>query len=115
VDTGTSNRGTAGGPGDNGSPAQRLAPRSPRAALQPENVPQPKRPSRHARHPLVIIGNAIFTIILVIGIAGGLAYSFGKHRFETQGPLERDKIVNIPRGLGVREIADRAGCSSAAC
>jgi peptidoglycan lytic transglycosylase G len=107
VDTGSSNRGTAGGatPSDN-APAQRLAPKSPRAALQPENVPQPKRPSRHARHPLVIIGNAIFTIILVVGIAGGLAYSFGKHRFEAQGPLERDKIVNIPRGLGVREIAD---------
>ena len=42
----------------------------------------------------------------VLAIAGGLAYSFGKHRFETAGPLDREKIVNIPRGLGLREIAD---------
>jgi UPF0755 protein len=85
---------------------QRVAPRSPRAALEPEYMPEPKRPSRRARHPLVIAGNAIFTIILVIALAGGLAYSFGKHKFEAAGPLESEKIVNIPRGLGLREIAD---------
>src|SRR3954454_18485022 len=85
---------------------QRVAPRSPRAALEPENVPEPTRPSRRARHPLVIAGNAVFTIILVVAIAVGLAYSFGKHKFEAAGPLEREKIVNIPRGLGLREIAD---------
>ena len=67
---------------------------------------EPKRPSRRARHPLVIAGNAIFTIILVIAIAGGLAYSYGKNRLEASGPLDRDKVVNIPRGLGLREIAD---------
>ncbi len=86
--------------------AKRVAPRSPRAALEPEYMPEPKRPSRRARHPLVIAGNAIFTIILVIALAGGLAYSFGKHKFEAAGPLDREKIVNIPRGLGLREIAD---------
>jgi UPF0755 protein len=86
--------------------AGRMAPRSPRAALEPEYVPEPKRPSRRARHPLVIAGNAVFTIILVLAISIGLAYQFGKHRFEAAGPLERDKIVNIPRGLGLREIAD---------
>src|SRR6185295_9781254 len=86
--------------------SKRVAPRSPRAALEPEYMPEPKRPSRRARHPLIIAGNAIFTIILVFAIAGGLAYSFGKHRFETAGPLDREKIVNIPRGLGLREIAD---------
>lgn len=88
------------------SGATRVAPRSPRAALEPEHMPEPNRPSRRARHPLVIAGNAIFTIILVIAIAGGLAYSFGKHKFEAPGPLDREKIVNIPRGLGLREIAD---------
>src|SRR2546423_10413301 len=86
--------------------SKRAAPRSPRAALEPEYMPEPKRPSRRARHPLVIAGNAIFTIILVIALAGGLAWSFGKHKFEAAGPLDREKIVNIPRGLGLREIAD---------
>jgi UPF0755 protein len=66
----------------------------------------PDRPSRRARHPLVIIGNAIFTIILILGIAGGVAYSVGKSRIDAPGPLPQDKIVNIPRGLGLRDIAD---------
>ncbi len=89
-------------PGD----AKRVAPRSPRAALEPEYMPEPKRPSRRARHPLIIAGNAIFTIILLVAIVGGVAYSYGKHMLEAPGPLDREKIVNIPRGLGLRDIAD---------
>jgi len=85
--------------------SKRVAPRSPRAALEPEYMPEPNRPSRRARHPLVIAGNAIFTIILVVAIAGGLVYSYGKHKLEAVGPLDREKIVNIPRGLGLRDIA----------
>lgn len=84
----------------------RLAPRSPRAALQPERVPQFKRPSRHARHPFVVAGNAILTIILVIAVVGGIAVAIGKQRFQAPGPLAAPKIVNIPRGLGLRDIAD---------
>src|SRR3954454_3384921 len=86
--------------------SKRVAPRSPRAALEPEYMPEPNRPSRRARHPLVIAGNAIFTIILVAALAGGLLYSYGKHKLEAAGPLDGEKIVNIPRGLGLREIAD---------
>jgi UPF0755 protein len=74
--------------------------------LEPEYVPEPKRPSRRARHPLVIAGNAILTILLVVGLAAGAIYSFGKQRLEAPGPLERERVVNIPRGLGLREIAD---------
>ena len=96
---------STGGLGDPGEP-KRFALRSPRAALEPEYMSDPDRPSRRARHPLVIIGNAIFTIILVVGLAGGLAYSVGKSRIDAPGPLEREKIVNIPRGLGLRDIAD---------
>src|SRR6185295_9977749 len=86
--------------------ARRVAPRSPRAALEPEYVPEPKRPSRRARHPLVIAGNAILTIILVVGLAAGAVYSFGRQKLEAPGPLETEKVVNIPRGLGLKEIAD---------
>ncbi|HYA29941.1 MAG TPA: aminodeoxychorismate lyase, partial [Acidobacteriota bacterium] len=81
-------------------------PRSPRAALEPERVPMPSRRSRRARHPLVVIGNAIFTILVVVSIAVGAALFFGKQRFETPGPLAEDKVVNIPRGLGIRDISD---------
>jgi UPF0755 protein len=69
-------------------------------------MPEPKRPSRRARHPLVIAGNAIFSIILILAVAGGVAWSYGKHKFETPGPLDREKLVNIPKGLGLRDIAD---------
>jgi len=92
--------------GPHSGDTKRVALRSPRAALEPENVPEPKRPSRRARHPIVMIGNAIFSIILVLAIGAAVAYQYGKHRIEAQGPLDRDKIVNIPKGLGLREIAD---------
>jgi len=100
ADAGPSTDGTLSGD------AKRVAPRSPRAALEPENVPEPTRPSRRARHPLVIAGNAIFTIILILGIAAAGAYQYGKHRIEAQGPLDADKVVNIPKGLGLNEIAN---------
>jgi len=85
---------------------RRLAPRSPRAALEPEYVPEPKRPSRRARHPLVIVGNAVFTIILVVGLAAAGVYSLGKQKLDAPGPLASERVVNIPRGLGLRDIAD---------
>ena len=81
-------------------------PRSPRAALEPERVPLPNRRSKRVRHPLVIVGNAIFTVLIVVTVAVGGALYVGKQRFETPGPLTEDKIVNIPRGLGIRDIAD---------
>jgi peptidoglycan lytic transglycosylase G len=86
--------------------ARRITPRSPRAALEPERVPEPKRPSARARHPVVVAGSALFTLILLAALAAGLALTMGKQRFEAPGSLAQDKIVNIPRGLGVREIAD---------
>lgn len=85
---------------------RRHSPRSPRAALQPERVPEPKRASRRARHPLIVAGNAIITIILVMAAVVGLSLAVGKQRFEATGPLDRDKVVNIPRGLGLRDIAE---------
>ena len=81
-------------------------PRSPRAALEPERVPAPARRSRRVRHPLVIAGNAIFTVLIVLSVAVGGALYVGKQRFEAPGPLSDDKVVNIPRGLGIRDIAD---------
>ncbi len=81
-------------------------PRSARAALEPERVTIPNRRSTRARHPLVIIGNAIFTVLVIVAVVAGGALYFGKQRFEAPGPLPQDKIINIPRGLGMRDIAD---------
>jgi len=87
-------------------PPSSKPPRSPRAALEPERVPAPARRSRRVRHPLVIAGNAIFTVLIVLSVAVGGALYVGKQRFEAPGPLSDDKVVNIPRGLGIRDIAD---------
>jgi UPF0755 protein len=85
---------------------KRAAPRSPRAALEPDRVAMPTRWSRKARHPLVVAGNAVFTVLILIAIAGGVLFVLAKQRFEAPGPLEAEKIVNIPPRLGIREIAD---------
>jgi UPF0755 protein len=84
----------------------RTVPRSPRVALEPERVPVPKKRSKRVRHPLVIAGNAIFMILVIMSVTVGAGLYFGKQRFEAPGPLPDDKVVNIPRGLGIRDIAD---------
>jgi peptidoglycan lytic transglycosylase G len=95
-----------GGSGDGLPAAKPAVPRSPRAALEPERVPMPSRRSSRARHPVIVVGNAIFTVLIVISVAVGAALFFGKQRFDAPGPLADDKVVNIPRGLGTRDIAD---------
>jgi UPF0755 protein len=81
-------------------------PRSPRAAIEPDRVDLPARRSRTARHPLVVIGNAVISALVLIALAAGLALFFGKQGFEAPGPLAADRVVNIPRGSGMRDIAD---------
>ena len=83
-----------------------ISPRSPRAALEPEQVPPPPKRSDRARNPFVIVGNAIITVVLVVMIGGGAAYVYGKQLIEAAGPLKEDKIVNIPARAGKRDIAD---------
>lgn len=85
---------------------KRINPRSPRIALEPEHVPLPARRSKQARHPLIVAGNAVFTIILLLGVVVGGAVVYGKQRFEAPGPLAQDKVVNIPRGYGIRDISE---------
>jgi UPF0755 protein len=92
--------------GERPSEIKRAAPRSPRAALEPERVPMPTRRSESVRHPLVMAGNAVFTVLILIAIAGGILFVVAKQRFEAPGPLEQEKIVNIPPRLGIRDIAD---------
>ncbi len=97
---------------DNGKPplprqGRPLAPRSPRAALEPERVPLPARRSAKVRHPVVIAGNAFFMLLVLVVVVSGAGLYFGKQRYDAPGPLQEDKIVNVPRGLGSRAIAER--------
>ena len=86
--------------------AKRITPRSPRTALDPDTVDAPLRRSKSARHPLVIIGNAVISLFVLLAIVVGFVLFAGKQRFEAPGPLPEDRVVNLPRGSGVRDIAD---------
>jgi len=83
-----------------------IAPRSPRTALEPDTVAMPAKPSKRVRHPFVIIGNAIISLFVLLALVGGVVLVSGKQRFDVPGPLPEDRVVNIPRGSGIRESAD---------
>src|SRR6202000_1470567 len=83
-----------------------ISPRSPRAAREPEQVPPPPKRSDRARNPLVVVGNAIITIVLIAMLGAGALYYYGRQVLETPGPLVEDKVVNIPSRAGKRDIAD---------
>jgi UPF0755 protein len=83
-----------------------ISPRSPRAALEPEQVPPPPKRSERARNPFVVAGNAIITIVLVLMIGVGGGYFYGRQKIEAPGPLQEDKIVNIPARAGMTDIAE---------
>ena len=87
------------------SDSRRLA-RSPRSALEPDTIDMPPRRSKTVRHPLVIIGNAILSLFVLLAIAGGAALYLGNDRFDAPGPLAQDKVVSIPHGSGIRDVAE---------
>ena len=66
----------------------------------------PTRRSRRARHPLVVAGNAVISLFLILAVAAGYLLYVGKQRFEAPGPLQEDRIVDIPHGSGIRDISD---------
>ena len=78
------------------------SPRSPRAALEPERLSPSRRASKRARHPIVVVGNASSPIIVLVALVGRRRCAVGKQRFEAAGPLDRERIVNIPRGSASR-------------
>ncbi len=84
----------------------RINPRSPRTAIEPDTVDLPARRSAGARHPLVVIGNAVISIFVLVAVVSGVTLFVGKQRFEQAGPLVQDTVVNIPKGSGMRDIAD---------
>ncbi|SDJ23806.1 UPF0755 protein [Bradyrhizobium sp. Rc2d] len=83
-----------------------ISPRSPRAALEPEQVPPPPKRSERARNPFVVVGNAIITLVLIAMLGAGGVYYYGRQVLEAPGPLREDKIVNIPQRAGKRDIAE---------
>jgi len=54
----------------------------------------------------VVFGNAVITIVLVLMIGAGGVYVYGRQKLEAPGPLQEDKVVNIPARAGMTDIAD---------
>src|SRR5256884_6058437 len=69
-----------------------ISPRSPRAALEPEQVPPPPKRSERARNPFVVVGNAIITIILVLMIGAGGGFVYGKKQLGSAGAGGEDDV-----------------------
>ncbi len=84
----------------------RLAPKSPREAIQPERVPEPPPRSRHARNPVVVFLNFMltFAVLCAMGI-GGLLY-WGKVTFDSAGPLREETAVVVSPGSGLETISN---------
>ncbi|MGC1350439.1 MAG: endolytic transglycosylase MltG [Xanthobacteraceae bacterium] len=69
-------------------------------------MPTTSRRSKRARHPFVVIGNAIITLFVLLAIVAGAALVLGKQRFDAPGPLPEDRVVNIQRDSSIRDISD---------
>ena len=69
-------------------------------------MPRPPLRSQRARNPLVMIGNAIMTLLILSMIAAGVIFFYGKQVIDAKGPLTEDKIVNIPPRAGMTDIDD---------
>jgi UPF0755 protein len=48
----------------------------------------------------------VFTVLILVAVVCGVIFAVAKNRFDSSGPLQEDKIVNIPPRLGIRDIAD---------
>ena len=84
-----------------------ISPRSPRAALEPEQVPPPPKRSERARQS--VRHRRQRDLHRRAGADDrwpAPPTSIGKQRFEAAGPLQEDKVVNIPARAGISDIAD---------
>ena len=85
------------------SPAERLEPTRPPAR------PRRRRLDREQRRasPLLRVLSGLFTFVLLLMLlVGGVAYLFDQ-QIDAPGPLERAKVVAIPKNEGAHEIASR--------
>lgn len=69
------------------------------------DVPQVKRRSRSARHPLVVGLNFVLLIILFAAVGGIGALIYGRQAFYAPGPLEESVRIDIARGSSTQAIA----------
>ncbi len=74
-----------------------ISPRSPRAALEPEQVPPPPKRSERARNPFVVVGNAIITILIILMIGAGLRITTAGRSWKRRVRCRRTRSSTFPR------------------
>jgi UPF0755 protein len=108
--TPTTHEAPAGSPADAVPPPPEASPR-PRW-LRREKTPRPakltkqQKWSERAKHPFVVGGNAALSLLLIFMVCAAVVVEYGRQQFYGTGPLASEKVLVIPRGLGVRQIGD---------
>lgn len=87
--------------------AEEYVARSPQDILQPRDVPEPPKRSRQARNKFVVFLNFCLSSLVLIMLAMGAAFYFGKVQFDEDGPLQKAKTIVIEEGSGLSTIADK--------
>jgi UPF0755 protein len=81
------------------------------SASKPPVEPSPnhqksRKRSKYARDPVVVAGNAVFSVLLVAALIAFVSFHYGSAWLNNPGPLQRDTLIMVPRGSGTNEIAD---------
>jgi UPF0755 protein len=82
---------------------QRMTPRSPKEALQPDTPPPPPIPPSY-RHPALSAMSGFLSFLLAIAIASVAGLIWSQHRLHEPGPLDTNKVVYIAPGTEVPDI-----------
>ncbi|WP_183448618.1 endolytic transglycosylase MltG [Microvirga lupini] len=90
---------------ENGSSQPRLAPRSPSEAIKPSMAPPPPPRLRRRRRGMLSLLSGLLTLLVAVAIAGIFGFSMLQQAVTSNGPLQSDKVVVIPRNTGTGEIA----------
>ncbi len=87
---------------------RRWSPLGSRGAPQSVQPPDPYNmpPRRPRRGGFLAKLSALFTLLVFVFAGGAVAIIYGQSLMSGPGPLQQDKIVVIPRGIGTSEIAN---------
>lgn len=80
-------------------------PKSAGNALHPAAGTPPPRRSRHSRNRFVVFLNFVLSIIILVVLAAGVVFYFGKQEFEAPGPSTTAETVLVKPKTGLRGIA----------
>ncbi len=89
---------------DKGGP---IVPKSPSQVLRAEEGTPPPRRSRAARGQLVVFLNFLFSTVVFLVIAAGIALWFGRQEIFTEGPSTRTTTFTVPKAAGTGQIAEQ--------